>query len=145
MRKSSPRNHHPIGWRVTPSWPSEPAEAETMWEQSCSRCRRACTWSSFPVTHSMEHSKLIITPMANTSTVSSQRTDTLTISRQQAKIPLGSPITQSGCHHPVLQRQLNPWGEMTPTGTIHSTRLFGRDHCNQDDIYVDAARCSDRH
>ena len=68
--------------KVTSSRPSKQAEPETMWEQSHSRCQRAHTLGSFPVTHSMGCSKLTITPMANTSTVSSQRTGTSTISSQ---------------------------------------------------------------
>ena len=83
-----------LHWVVTSSWPFEPVEPNTMWEQSCSRCRRACTQGSFPVTCSIGHSKLTITPMANASTVSSQMTGTLTISNQWVKTPLGSPITQ---------------------------------------------------
>ena len=79
--------------KVISSQPSELAEPETMWEQSCSRCRRACTQGSFLVTYGIGCSKLTITPMVNTSTVSRQMTGASTISSQGAKTSLGSPVT----------------------------------------------------
>ena len=80
----------------------------------CSRCWRAHTSGSFPVTHSMGCSKVTITLMANTSTVSSQMTGTMTISSQWAKTPLGSPITQRQIPLPSFAEIARSLREMTP-------------------------------
>ena len=84
--------------RLTPSQLSELAECETMWEQIKSRCWRACTWGSFPVTCSMGCSKPTVTPTVNTSTISSQ----------WVEHHWGALLHKGGCHHPVLQRKLDP-------------------------------------
>ena len=135
MRKSLQRNHHPIAnpqlislmrchilrclRLLSTSPPSELAEPETMWEKSCSRCQRVHIQGSFSLTHSMGCSKLTINPTANTLTVSNQRTGTLTISRQWAKTPLGSAITQKQMPPPSfaqIARSLR--GDYSPHITI---------------------------
>ena len=105
--------------KVTSSWLSKLAEPETMWEQNHSRCRRACPLGYFSMTHSIGHSNLTVPTMVNTSTVSSQMPGTLTISCQQAKTPLESPITPRQMQPPgfaEIARSL--WGDGSPHITI---------------------------
>ena len=63
MRKSWPRNHH-IGWRWLhldpPNWWNLKKPCGN-W--NCSRCRRACPWHSFSMTHSIGCSNITVPTM----------------------------------------------------------------------------------
>ena len=79
-------NDAPSHWvKITPSRPSKPAEPAVCLEQSWSRNRRAHTWGSFSVNHSMGWAKPTITAPVVSS---------LTISSHRLKTPPGSPSTQ---------------------------------------------------